>query len=291
MAKYRHVHTSFWTDPDVMEEFTVEDRYFFLYLLTNPLTTQIGIYKITIKQMAFELGYDINVVKSVIKRFENDYKVIKYNAETRELAMKNWGKYNLVKGGKPVEDCVKKELLEVNDKTLIPYIAENIANSKIKGIVLDFYETGQIVFEPSKKAKIENNEEFTTRNTIREQKEKEKEKENNISADSVLENEEFKKVAQAYHDIISPNIGGLINKVDKWLEIFQSEVVILAMEEAAYYNARSWAYVESILNTWHNSNFKSVDDVKKSKQKKESKALKEDNAPGYKSAFDFEGIA
>ncbi|EKN69951.1 DnaD domain-containing protein [Neobacillus bataviensis LMG 21833] len=57
MAKYRMVRTDFWKNPVVSEEMTPEDKYFYLYLLTNPHTTQIGIYKIAKKQMAFNLGY------------------------------------------------------------------------------------------------------------------------------------------------------------------------------------------------------------------------------------------
>ena len=56
MAIYRHVHVEFWKDPKVLEELTPEDKLFFIYLLTNPNTTQIGVYKITKKQIAFELG-------------------------------------------------------------------------------------------------------------------------------------------------------------------------------------------------------------------------------------------
>ena len=54
MAIYRHVHVEFWKDPKVLEELTPEDKLFFIYLLTNPNTTPIGVYKITKKQIAFE---------------------------------------------------------------------------------------------------------------------------------------------------------------------------------------------------------------------------------------------
>ena len=59
MAKFRMVRTDFWKNPIVLEEMTPEDKFFYLYLLTNPLTTQTGIYKITKKQLAFDLGYSI----------------------------------------------------------------------------------------------------------------------------------------------------------------------------------------------------------------------------------------
>ncbi|MFJ6266682.1 hypothetical protein [Lysinibacillus xylanilyticus] len=55
MAKFRYVYTIFWNDPRVVEEMTAKDKYFYLYLLTNESTTQIGIYQI--KQIAFDMGY------------------------------------------------------------------------------------------------------------------------------------------------------------------------------------------------------------------------------------------
>ncbi|WP_251551425.1 hypothetical protein [Neobacillus muris] len=74
---------------------TPEDKYFYLYLLTNPHTTQIGIYKITKKQIAFDMGYSIETVHSLMDRFITHHKLIRYNPETGELAIKNWRKYNL----------------------------------------------------------------------------------------------------------------------------------------------------------------------------------------------------
>ena len=42
MAIYRNVHISFWTDAKVADEMTPEDKYFFLYLLTNPHGNILG---------------------------------------------------------------------------------------------------------------------------------------------------------------------------------------------------------------------------------------------------------
>uniref|UniRef100_UPI00398A9E05 hypothetical protein n=1 Tax=Heyndrickxia sporothermodurans TaxID=46224 RepID=UPI00398A9E05 len=86
MAKYRMVRTEFWKNPIVLEEMTPEDKYFYLYLLTNPHTTQIGIYRITKKEMAFDLGYSIESVDSLMERFEEHHQLIRYNPETRESA-------------------------------------------------------------------------------------------------------------------------------------------------------------------------------------------------------------
>lgn len=140
MAKFRQVYVDFWTDPRVLEEMTPEDRYFYLYLLTNPLTTQCGIYQITKKQMAFELGHSMESINSLVDRFENHHQLIKYNPETREIAIIKWGKYNLIKGGKPILDCVNAELESVKDKSLIQILAPHIANKAIAELFLRYVD-------------------------------------------------------------------------------------------------------------------------------------------------------
>lgn len=140
MAVFRQIYTSFWTDPKVQEEFSVEDKTFFMYLLTNSHSTQIGIYQITKKQIAFEIGWTLEVANAVMDRFINHHKNIKYNTETREIAIKNWGKYNLTKGGKPIVDLLNKELKEVKDIELIKYVIPSIEKSDIRKIFEDYYE-------------------------------------------------------------------------------------------------------------------------------------------------------
>lgn len=173
MAKFRMVYTEFWTDSKVVEEFTPEDKYFFLYLLTNPSTTQIGIYEITKKQMAFDMGYSLESVDSLLDRFINHHKLIKYNPETRELAIRNWGKFNLNQGGKPVLDCIRAELGRVKDTSLINYVAEQITNDTIKHIYDTWHEscTDRITIRGEKEEKEEKEEEKEEE----EQQEKQKE--------------------------------------------------------------------------------------------------------------------
>ncbi len=117
MAKFRMINIGFWDDPKVVEEMTPEDKYLFLYLLTNANTTQIGIYSITKKQMAFDTGYSMEAVNNIFERLIQRHKLMKYNPKTRELAIRNWGKYNFNRGGKPVEDCVMSELSKVKDRS------------------------------------------------------------------------------------------------------------------------------------------------------------------------------
>lgn len=130
MGIKRIVDTNFWSDDKVVEYFRPEDKLFMLYLMTNPHTTQLGIYSINKKLMAFETGYSIDVINKLLKRFENDFKMIKYSENSKEVAIRNYLKYSIIKGGKPVEDLLYKEIKQVKDKSLLRYICLNIKDCK-----------------------------------------------------------------------------------------------------------------------------------------------------------------
>lgn len=123
----RIVDVDFWTDDKVVEMFSPEDRLFFIYLLTNPHTTQLGIYPISRKIMGFELGFSVDAVSVLLDRFENKYGMIKYI--DGEIAIKNSLRHSIVKGGKPVEDLLKKEIQQVKHKSLLKWVYENVKNS------------------------------------------------------------------------------------------------------------------------------------------------------------------
>ena len=128
MAVKRVISTDFWNDSKVSDLFSAEDKYFMLYILTNPHTTQLGIYELPISKAANELGYSKDVVRVLLERFETKYGLIKYNQITNEIAIKNFLRHSIVKGGKPVMDCLLKEEKKVKDKTLLNYIFDNLNN-------------------------------------------------------------------------------------------------------------------------------------------------------------------
>ena len=94
MALYRNIHLSFWQDTKVTDDFMPEDRYFYLYLLTNPHTNLCGCYEISIKQIANEMGYDVKKVIKLIERFSSIHNLIRYSQSGRELLIFHWSKYN-----------------------------------------------------------------------------------------------------------------------------------------------------------------------------------------------------
>jgi len=119
MAIFRKVHVTFWRD-EFVESLTPEQKFFYLYLLTNDRTTQCGIYEITTKQMCYDTGYNEDTIKKLIVFFVEIGK-IRYSINTKEMALKNWVKYNDSNSPK-VRACIDKELLKVKDRVLIQYI-------------------------------------------------------------------------------------------------------------------------------------------------------------------------
>ena len=94
MANFRNVHMTFWTDAKVEEDFSPEDKYIYLWCLTNPHTNICGCYEVSIKQIAHETGYDRDAVEKVLRRLDESHDVIRYSATTKELLVLNWAKYN-----------------------------------------------------------------------------------------------------------------------------------------------------------------------------------------------------
>ena len=106
---------SFWDDVKVVEDFTPEDRYFYLYLMTNPHTNLCGCYELGKKQMSSETGYSLKVVEELLKRFEHTYSVIRYSEKTKEILLVNWYKYNWTTS-ETYLSAVKKDVANIKDK-------------------------------------------------------------------------------------------------------------------------------------------------------------------------------
>jgi len=119
MGISRIVNTDFWTDEKVIDMYSPEDKYFWLYLLTNPQSKQLGVYKLPKKLIAFQLGYSLDTVKVLLDRFEEKYNAIRYSEETQEIAILNYLKYSIIKGGKPVIDCIIKDISQIKNKSLL----------------------------------------------------------------------------------------------------------------------------------------------------------------------------
>ena len=129
MALYRNISVTFWTDRKIDDEFTPEEKYFFLYLLTNPHTNICGCYEIGMKQMSRETGYNVEKIKHLLTKLEKQHGVILYDKSTMEILVVNWSKYNwsssdnLRKAVEKACDNIKSSFFK---KIMSDYIYNNI---------------------------------------------------------------------------------------------------------------------------------------------------------------------
>lgn len=135
MAIYRNIQMSFWTDSKVSDDLTPEDRYFYLYLLTNPHTNLAGCYEISTRQAAYETGYNKETVEKLLDRFRDIHRIAIYNGDTREVLVVNWHKYNWTSSEKFRKPLLKEielikcqefksylmDIFNGNDTVSIPY--------------------------------------------------------------------------------------------------------------------------------------------------------------------------
>ena len=75
MAIFRKIHVTFWSY-SFISELKDRERIFYLYLLTNEKTTQCGVYEITKKQIAFDLGYSTDTVSILLNNFQKLGKIL-----------------------------------------------------------------------------------------------------------------------------------------------------------------------------------------------------------------------
>lgn len=247
MALKRVIDTGFWTDEKVVEQFSPEDKLFMLYILTNPHSSMLGIYKISKKVMAFEIGYSLDAISVLLERFEQKYKIIKYSEKTGEIAIKNYLKYSVIKGGKPVEDCLERDIKNVKDTSLITYIFSNIIdydniNVTIKNIInkYNIYYNG-------------NGNGVSYHDTS-----------NDTSEGSI-------------YDFIEENFGRILTPIEiknigEWEEIFDQEIIKYAVSKAILNNAKAFSYINAILNGWKDKNYKSLQEIKENEKCRRKKA-------------------
>jgi dipeptidyl aminopeptidase/acylaminoacyl peptidase len=119
MAAFRKISVTFWSD-SFIGDLTPEQKYFYLYLMTNDKTTQCGIYETSIRKICFDTGYNSETVLKLLDFFQEKNK-IRFSKETNEIALLNWVKFNDSNSPK-VLSCVEKELKNVKNKVLIQYL-------------------------------------------------------------------------------------------------------------------------------------------------------------------------
>lgn len=133
MALYRNIQTSFWEDAKIVDDFTPEDKYFYLYLFTNPHTNLAGCYEVSVKQMANETGYGKETIEKLIDRFSKEHNVIRYSKETKEILLLNWHKYNWTTSEKII-NAIQREIDSIKDINFQNFLTEILCGNDMVSI-------------------------------------------------------------------------------------------------------------------------------------------------------------
>lgn len=128
LAKYRQLHTDFWNDGFVLD-LTPEEKYFYLYLMTNPNTAQCGIYELPKRIMETHTGYNRETVDKLLMRFI-EYGKIDYCDETKEIMILNWIKYNQPNNINAIK-CVNKELKNVKSGKFVSIFCKQCTHKQL----------------------------------------------------------------------------------------------------------------------------------------------------------------
>ncbi|TDX98036.1 UNVERIFIED_CONTAM: DnaD/phage-associated family protein [Lysinibacillus xylanilyticus] len=229
-------------------------------MLTNEGTTQIGIYQITKKQIAFDMGYSMESVGALLQRFIDHHRLIKYNEETREIAIKNWGKYNLNRGGKPILDCVKSELKEVKDTLLIQWVGEGVSNDSVRNVYESYYDTSTIGGQKEKEKE--------------EEKENKKEKQTTDGevGQSVVTEEQLIFLTKFYDENIQRASGYICECIERMARENDPALVYEAMKITVLQQPnKPMQYMEQILANWRKDCITNVEQLKAKEERERKK--------------------
>jgi DnaD/phage-associated family protein len=261
--------------------------------LTNPRSTQCGIFEINIKIMEAETGYNRETIEKLIKRFE-EYGKILYCRETREIMILNWMKYNFINSRSTI-CCINKEIKAVKNKEFVNKLYEIClahgydTEEIFAGIVIakeeNIKEEEHInednqphdgglegatrpLGEEEIKEEIEIKEEAPNKDKIKKKKEEAAPKPN---PDKILLEYDEKIRKATINDIY---------KITLWLKEFEEEVIIQAILEAVKYNAPHIGYLESVIKSWRTLGLFTMDKLKAYREKS-SKVNKRPNEDAY----------
>ncbi len=117
MSGYRPIYKRIWKDPD-FQELPATEKLLFIYICTNEMTTESGIYPLTAKTIADETGIDPTTVSQVLHNCsvtvtqrlpKGCFKNVIYDPTNKLIFVKKLRKYST--GGRP--ELVSKSI--VND--------------------------------------------------------------------------------------------------------------------------------------------------------------------------------
>lgn len=274
MAKYRQLHTEFWNDGFVLD-LTPEEKYFYIYLMTNSNTTQCGIYELPKRIIETQTGYNRETVDKLLKRFK-EYQKISYCEETKEIIILNWIKYNQPNNSNAIK-CVNKELKTVKNKEFILILYNQCVNQQLDiEAIFDCIHIESSISNENKSFSnfnkpLTSDYEGSYKGLVSKEviNKKEEITSNKEEAEIISKNGGIVEAAPtSVEDVLvffEKNIckpkDMEYSKILSWGSSISPDVIIMAIEEAVNYNAKNIKYIENIINSWMKKGLKTRGEV------------------------------
>ena len=100
MARYSKIYNSMWSDPE-FEELSTEGKLLYVYLLTCPIGSAAGYFRLPVKQVAI----DLDLTKATaLELLTNEQSLWQYDQETNQVFIRNYLKYNKLGGEKQMSN-------------------------------------------------------------------------------------------------------------------------------------------------------------------------------------------
>ncbi|WP_165981165.1 DnaD domain-containing protein [Macrococcoides canis] len=251
MSTHRYLNVSFWQDAFVLD-LTPEEKYFYIYLMTNSKTSQIGIYELPSRVIELETGYNRETVEKLLTRFI-EYGKIEYNQPTKEIYIRNWAKFNWNNSEKVITR-VKADLENVKHQPFAIKYVDYVNSLEKNNKVIQYPYSIDSLWNKEKEKK---------------EKEKEiKEKENERKTTRPSSFDIFEQGGYGYLDPIT------MQKLFAWIDDFGDEgdsIVSKALDIGIEAGVKNYSYVNGTLKNWYNKGFRTIAEIDANERRRKSK--------------------
>lgn len=119
MARYTNIYTNMWGD-NKLEELSDSDKLFWIYLLTNNSTNLCGYYILPSNSVLSDLG-KTKEQKEKHLAVLSELGLIEYDTKSQALLIKNYLKYNTLKGANQYKAVAAQVKIITPNRTYIDF--------------------------------------------------------------------------------------------------------------------------------------------------------------------------
>jgi len=117
MATQRYISTSFWDD-EWIQTLDPSEKLLYLYLMTNPLTNIAGVYKLTIRRICFDTGFNADTAGHILGKFKKAGKAYLHG---EYIILPSWPKHQKADQRSKIKEGIDA-IIEKLPKDLVAYM-------------------------------------------------------------------------------------------------------------------------------------------------------------------------